>query len=86
MCMFKHFLDVNEEDSDNEDCEKHGDDDDSQSEEYSLETFKYMDSAPCWDKHLANDKKYYWTEQEKLSEISKVKKYIQSQVMRSELI
>ena len=60
MCMFKHFLDVNEEGSDNEDCDNYGDDDDaleaiyentllnpSQLEEYSLQTFKYMVSAPC---------------------------------------
>ena len=51
----------------------------SQSEENSLETFKFMVSAPCRDKNLANDQKYYLTELENLSEISKVKKvYVHS--------
>ena len=46
----------------------------SQSEENSLETLKFMVSAPCRDKNLANDQKYYLTELEKFIEISKVKK------------
>ena len=51
----------------------------SQSEENSLETFKFMVSAPCRDKNLANDQKYYLTELEKCIDISKVKKvYVHS--------
>ena len=84
MCMFKHSLEVNEEAYDNEDNAYDGDNDDAIEDESD----KIRVFAPCRDKHLANDQKYYRTELEKLNEISKVKKYmyIQSQVMRSEMI
>ena len=84
MCMFKHFeTSVNEDDVDNDDAIEDESEktfsNPSQSEEHSLETFKFMVFAPCRDKHLANDQKYYWTELEKLSEISNVKKvYVHS--------
>ena len=73
--MFKHFLEVNEEAYDNEDNAYDGDNDDAIEDESD----KIRVFAPCRDKHLTNDQKYYWTELEKLSEISKVKKvYVHS--------